>query len=616
MEDQVLAQAQEAEGFPLIIASFQEERFYRQEARRYQRIAQHGSQVYVLAAQDTEFCHGSGEYECIAFDAADPLRHEWNLIVLGENYSSCLICQERYPVPMDELSQKRVVGMDQSRQFEGIWTFDRCTTLTAAQLLLERIVAYRPELAPKIQRGQQVWGGIPGILCEESINPAPFADRLVTYLQSGQYKLMRTYRSLANKERQERLINLITQAIRQSLNPEEVLQVAVQELGQTLGACRTLVYACHAQTEEVEIRHEFLGRPVRSLQQSRWPLGHNPLFHAIVEHLTPLYLNPTDQDHQVTHSPLLQGLVQTWDIRGWLLLPVLHQGRLLGVLELHHCGEEDQPWSLDDVELAKAVATQIGIAFIQAHSFAHLEHLNQQLEALEQTRYNLTAIVGHELRTPLSTVQICLESLATEPDMAPELQQVMIQTALSDAERLRRIVQDFLTLSRLESGRMEWHPSLTSVEECIDMVLSSLGARQRQGEIPTVRVDVEDNLPLLQLDGECVVEVLTKLLDNACKFTPATGQIIIRAQRYRSDAVQESSGISTELMSTELTEPTELISTELTSPTSTELTYTPGFVHITVQDTGRGIDPHRLEQVFERFYQEEGALRRTAGGTG
>jgi len=608
MEDQVLAYMSLTGVVPLIIASFQEERFYRQEARRYQRIAQHSNQVYVLAAQDTDFCHGSGEYECVAFNGDDPLRQEWNLVILGENYASCLICQERgvghlgsTPENADRPSLFRsaestsaesglsydsdtIAAMDQSRQFEGIWTFDRQVTETAANLLLDRILAYRPELMAKIQAGRSQWFSTPETPSSRpivsGINPAPFADRLVTYLQSGQYRLMRTYHSLATKERQERLINLISTAVRQSLDPDEVLQVAVCELGKALGACRTLVYACDGDTPEVILRHEFLGRSVISLLNQPWPLKSNPLFATTAEHRSTLYLDQTKEDSLVQASPLLLHLVNTWNITGWLLLPVLHQGQLLGMLELHHCGSGKQTWSSEDLSLAEAVAAQIGVALIQARSFAHLEQLNQQLAALEQTRDNLTAIVGHELRTPLSTVQVCLESLATEPDMPPDLQQVMIQTALSDAERLRRLVQDFLTLSRLETGRVDWHPESLSVQECVDMALGAIQSRRRTESLPTVQVFLDADLPLIQADGEWVVEVLSKLLDNACKFTSPQGTItinttIVSGQRKASNVLE-----------------------------------------VIVADTGRGIDPDRLETVFDRFYQEEGALRRTAGGTG
>jgi hypothetical protein len=88
-------------------------------------------------------------------------------------------------------------------------------------------------------------------------------------------------------------------------------------------------------------------------------------------------------------------------------------------------------------------------------------------------------------------------------------------------------------------------------------------------------VKIPKQVPLVRADGEWLVEVLIKLLDNACKFTPADGKIAIKVARH--------------------------------SPTH---------LQVTVADTGRGIEPNRLDAVFDRFYQEEGALRRTTGGTG
>jgi signal transduction histidine kinase len=94
-------------------------------------------------------------------------------------------------------------------------------------------------------------------------------------------------------------------------------------------------------------------------------------------------------------------------------------------------------------------------------------------------------------------------------------------------------------------------------------------------EPPKIKTQIAENLPLVKADGDWLVEVLAKLIDNACKFTPSAGEISIKAAQNGSQTVE-----------------------------------------VTVADTGRGIEPNRLEVVFDRFYQEEGALRRTAGGTG
>ncbi|MBG1265266.1 DICT sensory domain-containing protein [Nostoc sp. WHI] len=584
MEDQVLA-ATLAQ--PLIIASFQRERFYRQEAHRYQRLALRSNQIYVLSAPETDFTNSSEHYEKVAFEPEDGLSQEWHLVVIADSYATCLVCRENLGSiaknkQLPELNPS--LDMDTARRFEGIWTSERGVSLKAAELLLERILVYRPELASKIDEARQRFGiGEPRsysgaeqvneYACD--IDTDPFVQRLVTYLQASQYKLHKAYRSIAAKARKERLVNSISTAIRRSLDPHEVLQVAAQELGQHLEACRCLIYRAQAADSQAIIEHEFLTPGIVSVRGQTWELEKNFLFRDIVEQGEGICVSDTLSDPRVTNSPGLSLIAKKFAIRSWLMEPVFSQGRLLGIVELHYCRmppHECQPGELD---LVKAIATQVGAALIQAEAYANLEELNQQLEALDRTRSNLIAITGHELRTPLSTIQVCLESLASEPDMPLEVQQIMLNTALSDSERMRKLVQDFLTLSNLESGRVQWHPESLTLQECVDLALSRNRTRSSTEKLPQIKTQIAQNLPLIRADGDWLVEVLAKLMDNAFKFTPPEGEITIQAidNSYQ-------------------------------------------MVEVTVADTGRGIEPNRLEVVFDRFYQEEGALRRTTGGTG
>lgn len=584
MEDQVLA----ATLFqPLVIASFQRERFYRQEAHRYQRLSQRSDQIYVLSAPETDFTNSSEYYEKVAFEPEDGLSQEWHLVVIADNYATCLVCRESLgSIAKNKQLPEISPGLDTDtgRRFEGIWTSERGVSLKAAQLLLDRIVVYRPVLADKIEEARQRFGiGEPrsksgGAALNEyacDIDTDPFVQRLVTYLQASQYKLHKAYRSITAQARKERLVNSISTAIRRSLDPREVLNVAAQELGQHLETCRCLIYRAQATDAQAIIEHEFLNPGIVSVRGQTWELESNPLFQEIIEQGEGVCVADTLSDYRVTSSAALSLIAKKFAIRSWLMEPVFYQGRLLGIVELHYCRLPPHEWQSGELDLVKAIATQVGAALIQAEAFANLEELNKQLEALDRTRSNLIAITGHELRTPLSTIQVCLESLASEPDMPLELQQVMLNTALSDSERMRKLVQDFLTLSNLESGRVEWHPESLSFQECVDLALSRLRSRSAEDKPPQIKTQIPQNLPLVRADGDWLVEVLAKLIDNACKFTPSAGEITIKADRNSNQMVE-----------------------------------------VTVADTGRGIEPNRLEIVFDRFYQEEGALRRTTGGTG
>ena len=583
MEDLVLNDSDS----PLVIASFQRERFYRQESHRYRRIAHKSDQVYVLAAPETDFSNSSTDYETIAFEPDDGLAQEWHLVIIGQRYASCLICRER-SVPSPD---KYGAGMDTNRRFEGIWTFDRTVTQQAGKIILDRIATYRPELTTKIDLARRLY--LTSLEDKQAIatstqiespltNPDPFVQRLVTYLQAGQYKLLKANKSLAAKQQKERLLNTVTDAVRRSLNTKQILQVAVRQLGEGLGVCRCIVYRCREHDKVARIDREFTGSGIKSVIGHKWQLANNPLFQEAIATTETISVDNTLEDERVCKlakeqgtGKFFQNLIHNYSISSWLLVPIFYHGRLLGVLELHHCETEPIAWKDDDIALVDAIANQVGVALIQAEAYADLEDLNQQLEALDLTRSNLVAIVGHELRTPLSTIQVCLESLASEPDMPAELRQVMLDTALGDAERMRNLVQDFLTLSRLEGGGVEWNLETISLSECIDLAISNVMARNQEQSMPKIKnLTAPEDLPLVQLDGEWLVEVIAKLLDNACKFTQADGEIAI--------AVKTSGGQ----------------------------------IEVTVSDTGRGIERGSLETVFDRFYQEEGALRRSAGGTG
>lgn len=598
MEDQVLAGSNQH----LVIASFQRERFYRQEAHRYRRIAERTPQVYVLAAPEADFTNSSEFYETVAFEPADALCLEWHLVVIGYQYANCLICREKFaPVPDSTDTE-----IDPSRRFEGIWTFDQNVSKIAAELLLDRIQSYRPELADKIAAAKSQYLGAATLVngfTQDTPNPDPFVQRLVTYLQAGQYKLLKAYRSIFAQEQKERLVNSITTAIRRSLNSDEILEVAVQELGQALRSCRCLIYRCKKTDASASIAHEFLGAEIASTVGQTWILQGNTLFQEAVQNQEMVYVKDTSEDARINGDAdkpqasdyrrssstdlagtyqgkkrqvtTLKQLIEQFEIRSWLMVPILYQGQLLGMVELHHCGVTPHEWEDDELSLVEAIATQVGFALIQAAAYTNLEDLNQQLEALDRTRSNLVAITGHELRTPLSTIQVCLESLATEPDMPSELRQIMLNTALGDAERMRKLVQDFLTLSRLEGGRVQWHPEALSLQECVELALSHVRARHSEEERPQITTHVPVDLPLVRADGEWLVETLAKLLDNACKFTTPQGEITIETHSNGGTMLK-----------------------------------------VTVADTGRGIEPSSLETVFDLFYQEEGALRRTAGGTG
>jgi DICT domain-containing protein/signal transduction histidine kinase len=574
IEDTVLAGTER----PLVIANFQQERFYRQAIGRYQRIAQRTDQVYILAAPETDFASAPAPYATIGLEPTDELTQEWHLVIIGRTYSACLIFQE-FAAPID------TIDLDSARQFRGFWTLDPVISKQAALLLLQQIYRYRPDLAEKIEQAKQQYRLTATRQTATSIaamNAQLFSTRLVTYLQASQYKQVKAYRRVVGEERRERLVNKITTAVRESLLAEDILALVIREISLLFGKCRCLIYTLSSDTAthtKQSIEDEFT--PVASLLGQNWRLAAHPQFQPIIDRGEIISIVDTSQDSGIQSHPDLQQQLAAAQIQACLLVPIRAQQRCLAVLELHR--DRSHFWSVADRELLAAITTQVGIALLQAETFVNLRQLNQQLVAVKQAQNNLIAIVGHEFRTPLSTIQVCLESLDAEPDMPAKLQQSMVNIALSDFERLRRLIQDFLLLSRLESNLTTWQLEPVDLADVISFTVSNLQGASQPRDLPKITVDLPPVLPLAIADNEALFQLLSKVLDNACKFTPPTGMITVKIEEVKFPVAKE-----------------------LLQP----------MLEVQIVDTGRGIEPDQLETIFDRFHQEEGFLQRAVGGAG
>jgi signal transduction histidine kinase/DICT domain-containing protein len=586
MEDIVLS----GDTASLVIANFQQERFFRQQEHRFYRIAKQTNQVYVLAVPDREssFALANSNYETIPLAETDTLAGEKHLVIFSKEYTACLVAQEKFS--LKELNEIRT-PVEQVKRFEGFWTFDRDITRSAADWLLGRIKNYRPELSEKIEKARQLYHldrslhNKSFLLTTNSIDIGIFTQRLVTYLQAGQYKLLKAYKAIATAERKEHLINKIAQTQRQSLNPEEILKITVRELGQLFPKCRCLLYRLDSDDTEIVIEHEFVPLGMPSLLSQKWSIAENPIFIVAQTQNSALVINDVTDNLYLQGNAILKEKTERAAIKSWLMVSIRDRGVLLGMLELHYGGTGQFQWQAEDIALLEAVAYSAGVALTQASAYTKLLDLNRQLEAVERIQNNLIAIVGHELRTPLSTIRVCLESLATEPDMPIRLRESMLDMALVDSDRLNQLIQDFLNLSKLEAGKAYRSIEPLQLEYPIDIAIRRLQNNFKNKAIPKIRVKLAHNLPVVIADVEGLVEVFTKLLDNACKFTPADGEIVItaRIQKTKDTAISKNFFQSIEVI---------------------------------ISDTGKGIEPSQLELIFDRFSQSENYLRRTASGVG
>ena len=202
-----------------------------------------------------------------------------------------------------------------------------------------------------------------------------------------------------------------------------------------------------------------------------------------------------------------------------------------------------------------------------------LFHDVTQLRQAEEIRRDFVANVSHELRTPLSIFRGYLETLLDDPQQPPGELLRILEVMERHSDRLHALVEDVLSLARLESPAAELDLSEISLPEFLQEILGDWQKRLEAKQLKS-HLDVPLDLPTLEADESRLQEIIYNLLDNAVKYSQASGLITLRA------AAEDDQ------------------------------------VRISVSDEGIGIRENDLPRIFERFYRADKARSRELGGTG
>jgi PAS domain S-box-containing protein len=201
-----------------------------------------------------------------------------------------------------------------------------------------------------------------------------------------------------------------------------------------------------------------------------------------------------------------------------------------------------------------------------------LEKLNQELKTLDQLKDNFVSTVSHELRAPMTSIKgsvgLILQGMVGKVD--PKIHQYLM-VAQRNADRLINLIDDLLDLSKIESGRIELHPSECLIQEIANEAVENLSTYQTDKPV-TLEVKVPHHLTAW-IDHDRILQVLQNLLSNALKFTES-GKVTVQARNLKEA------------------------------------------VELEVRDTGTGIPPQQLERIFDKFTQVDSTLTRKAKGTG
>jgi len=195
-----------------------------------------------------------------------------------------------------------------------------------------------------------------------------------------------------------------------------------------------------------------------------------------------------------------------------------------------------------------------------------------RLKQLERTREEFVANVSHELRTPLSLIKGYVETLLDGARSDPHTAERFLKIIERNTQRLDLLIQDLLTISALESGRMKLNPQPVELRPFVEKIFTDLHARAENRNVQLI-----NKMPPLtaSADANRLDQVLANLVDNAIKYGRAQGHVTVGGKKTDD-----------------------------------------GKLEIFVQDDGPGIPAESLDRVFERFYRVDKARSRDQGGTG
>jgi signal transduction histidine kinase/Na+/proline symporter len=277
--------------------------------------------------------------------------------------------------------------------------------------------------------------------------------------------------------------------------------------------------------------------------------------------------------------------------RSFVHAPIQVEGRPTGVLSAYSSTGHVY-FSPEFLQFFRTLAAQLGLGLRNAQLYrelgtlsrdlevkvqqrtVELEDANRRLTELDRLKSDFVSTVSHELRTPLTSIRSLAESLlAAGPEVLPGRQQQFLAIIAQESQRLSRMINQLLDLSRIEAGKMTWTMEALDLGEVVAHTVRVNRALFEDRGID-LSATVDRGMLAAFADRDKLIQVLTNLLSNAAKFTRSGGQVRVRAFAADGRAVVE------------------------------------------VEDTGIGIAADRLQTIFERFRQVGDTLTGKPEGVG
>ena len=415
----------------------------------------------------------------------------------------------------------------------------------------------------------------------------------------------RLFMTIQAQAEREAVVNRLLLSLQRDGEPREKVNAVIERVGEVLELDRC-VAVLFADDEHEDYYGEWCADGVEPITE--WPevRQRSPIRYALQTARRPLAAS------DVSRHPLAEGLkdlIERAGLKSLLVVPVVHQGRVIGSISGHQT-RELREWSEDDTDLLVAVATHVGATLQNARLITELREANRLKD-------QFLATLSHELRTPLTAITGWVEILnESRLQGREEVFSDGIEAISASATSLTQLISDLLDLSRIQRGVLRMHRDLLDVNQAVKTAARNFrqAAAVRKLEL---RLELADGLPHTIADAQRLQQVLWNLLSNALKFTPAGGRVCVRTRLVGSDSTgDDADGEGKQVDKPDSARAEKSDDGRVDKSDDKRDKGRARRVEIEIEDTGEGIPADFLPFIWDRFRQADGSATRRHGGLG
>ncbi|MGA7938165.1 MAG: PAS domain S-box protein [Kovacikia sp.] len=386
-------------------------------------------------------------------------------------------------------------------------------------------------------------------------------------------------------------LQMVTAALSESLTPEHVIEVIVEQSMAALEATAALVVLTNRDRTELEIVNSIGYQADLVESWRRFSINADVPLAIAVRTGEPIWVEALLE--RIRRYPHLAEVYSRYGFKSWIVLPFVVEGRSVGGMLLSF--KEFKHLSQDDREFMLALTRQCAQAICRAQLYGAERQARDQAEKANRVKDEFLAVLSHELRSPLNPILGWTKILRTG-QLSPDKAEQALATVERNAKLQAQLIEDLLDISRMLQGKL----SLTIVPVDLTSVIDgAIETVQLAASAKSIQIQTRLQEPPNSVLGDAnrLQQVLWNLLSNAIKFTPEGGRVEVRLEHVKGG--QEEGWMNGN-------------GDGHAAPEFPGQTY----AQIVVTDNGKGINPDFVPHMFEYFRQADSSTTRHFGGLG